>query len=144
LLCCVRRPARFADCQSDVPARCPFGAIAGPFPFLGSRRVPQQEILDHKFAFAPRKWAATGAARCLTVDGFRTGFDFDDLIKRIAFRTVEIGLPVVINPPHRFLIIGAKLPFPVVHSQSESASATQMKYVVIGFVLVFVPGVLVA
>ena len=71
---------------------CPRGVLSarsrGRF-HLGSRRVPQQEILDHKFAFAPRKWATTGAARCLTVDGFRTGFDFDELIKRIAVRTVE-------------------------------------------------------
>ena len=57
------RPARFADCQSDVPARRPFGAIAGPFPFLDSPSISQQEILDHKFAFAPRKWATAGATR---------------------------------------------------------------------------------
>jgi hypothetical protein len=122
-----------------------FGAIVGPFPFLDSPSISQQEILDHILAFAPRKWATAGATRYLTRDGFRTSFDFDDLIKRIAVRTVESRPASGHKRPHTdFLIVGAKLPFPVVHSQSENASARQMKYVVIGFVLVFVPGVLVA
>jgi hypothetical protein len=135
--CCVAlwRPARFADCQSGGPARRSFGAIAGPFPFLDSPSISQQEILDHKFAFATRKRTTAGAARYLTVDGFRTGFDFDDLIKRIAVRTVESRPASRHKRPHTdFLIVGAKLAFPVVHSQSESAKRE------IGFVLVSCQG----
>ena len=123
------------------PGLSPFGAIVGPFPFLDSPSISKQEILDHILAFATRKRSATGTAGWPPVDGFRTGFDFDDLIKRIAVRTVESRPACRHKRPHTdFLIVGAKLPFPVVHSQSESASARQMKYVVIGFVLVFVLG----
>ena len=111
------------------------------FPFLDSPSISQQEILDHKFAFATRKRTTAGAARYLTVDGFRTGFDFDDLIKRIAVRTVESRPASRHKRPHTdFLIVGAKL-----HSRSstrnqKARSARQMKYVVIGFVLVSCQG----
>jgi hypothetical protein len=94
------------------------------FPFLDSPSISQQEILDHKFAFAPRKWATTGAARCLTVDGFRTGFDFDDLIKRIAVRTVESRPASRHKRPHTdFLIVGAKL-----HSRSSTRNQEAIRF----------------
>ena len=71
-----------------------FGAIVpmGSFPFLGSRRVPQQEILDHKLTFATGKRTTAGAARNLAIDCFRSGFDFDDLIQRIAVWAMECSL----------------------------------------------------
>jgi hypothetical protein len=84
----------------------------GPFPFLDSRGISQQEILDRKFAFAPRKRATAGAARYLTVDGFRTGFDSDDLIERIAVRAIEINtrshgaLPPLPEPS--MIVLGVK------------------------------------
>ena len=81
-----------AEASGVWPARpglSPFGAIVGPFPFLDSPSISQQEILDDTLAFATRKRSATGTAGWPPVDGFRTGFDFDDLIKRIAVRTVE-------------------------------------------------------
>ena len=64
----------------------------GPFPFLGSRRAPRQEILDHKLTFATGKRTTSGAARNLAIDCFRSGFDFDDLIQRIAVWAMECSL----------------------------------------------------
>jgi hypothetical protein len=71
-----------------------FGAIVpiGPFPFLDSRSVPQQEILDHKLTFTIRERTTAGAARYLAIECFRSGFDFDDLIQRIAVRAMERSL----------------------------------------------------
>jgi hypothetical protein len=64
----------------------------GPFPSLGSRRVPQQEILDHKLTLATGKWTTAGAAGYLAIDGFRSSFDLDDLIQRITVWAVECSL----------------------------------------------------
>jgi hypothetical protein len=72
----------------------------GPFPFLGSRRVPQQEILDHKLTFATGKRTTAGAARNLAIDCFRSGFDFDDLIQRIAVWQWNVRLSVTTIRPH--------------------------------------------
>jgi hypothetical protein len=128
-------------CARAAPFRRDSGAVSnsGFAPRSVTRNTWSQICLR-----APEVGTA-GATRWLTGDGFRTGFDFDDLIKRVAVRTVESRPASRHKRPHtNFLIVGAKLPFPVVHSQLESASARQMKYVVIGFVLVFLPGVLVA
>jgi hypothetical protein len=73
------------------PGLSRFGAIVGPFPFLDSAGISQQEILDHKFAFAPGKQATAGAACYLAINGFRTGFGFDDLIERVAVRATEMN-----------------------------------------------------
>ena len=51
--------------------------------------VPKQKILHDELAFTSRQRSATGTAGWPAIDGFRTGFDFDDLIKRIAVRTVK-------------------------------------------------------
>jgi hypothetical protein len=81
----------------------------------------------------------------LTVDGFRTGFDFDDLIKRIAVRTVESRPAGRHKRPHTdFLIVGAKLAFPVVHSQSESAKRETNEVRCNRLRVGIVPGVLIA
>jgi hypothetical protein len=64
----------------------------GPFPFLGSRGVPQQEILDHKLSFTTGKGTTADAACYLAIDCFRSGFDFDDLIQRIAVWAMECSL----------------------------------------------------
>lgn len=91
-----------------------FGAIVpmGPFPFLGSGRVPQQEILDHKLTFATGKRTTAGAARNLAIDCFRSGFDFDDLIRRIAVWAMERWLACNHDRPHSstsFLLISVRI-----------------------------------
>jgi hypothetical protein len=60
-----------------------------PLPLLNPTGVPQQKILHDELAFTSRQRSATGTAGWPAIDGFRTGFDFDDLIKRIAVRTVK-------------------------------------------------------
>jgi hypothetical protein len=91
-----------------------FGAIVtmGPFPFLGSRRVSQQEILEHELAFATGKRTTAGTARNLAIDRFRSSFDFDDLIQRIAVWAMECSLACNHDPPpqqHLILLIGVRV-----------------------------------
>ena len=51
--------------------------------------LPQQKILHDEFAVAAREWSTTSAARYFTVSRFWTGFNFDNLVKRVAIRALE-------------------------------------------------------
>jgi hypothetical protein len=69
----------------------PFSIIGNAFPFLHTAvaSVPQQKILDNEFALAASKWSAAITAGYLAISGFWTGFDFDDVIDRLAIRAFE-------------------------------------------------------
>lgn len=54
-----------------------------------ARSLPQEEILEHELAFPSGKRAAASTARYPAIIRLRSGFDFDDLIERIAVRARE-------------------------------------------------------
>jgi hypothetical protein len=64
------------------------GALC-PLPFLDATSFPQKEILHDEFSFAARKWPTTSAARYLAINGFRSGFNFDDVVEGVAIRAPE-------------------------------------------------------
>lgn len=72
-------------------------------PPLNAPALPQQKILDDKLAFASRKWAATCLASYLAIS-FRTDFDSDDAIERVAIRTDKgfASFRAHELPPHQF------------------------------------------
>jgi hypothetical protein len=49
----------------------------------------QEEVFENKVSFPRHQRAAAGAARYLAIVRLRTGFDFDDLVQRIAVRAGE-------------------------------------------------------
>jgi hypothetical protein len=51
--------------------------------------LPQQKILQDELAFTPFQRRAAAAARYLPVNCLRTGFSFNDLIKRVAVGAME-------------------------------------------------------
>jgi hypothetical protein len=53
-------------------------------PHLSPTRFPQKKILQDEFPTAGRKRSTANATRDITVNGFRSGFGFDHLIKRVA------------------------------------------------------------
>ena len=54
-----------------------------------SSRSPQQKIFEHEFVVAARKRRAAGSAGQLPIVRFRSGFDFDDVVERLAVRARE-------------------------------------------------------
>jgi len=58
-------------------------------PTLSASPCAKQKVLDNELAFARRKWSAAGTAVDCAILGFRTSLDFDDLIERVAVRTIE-------------------------------------------------------
>jgi hypothetical protein len=59
-----------------------------PRPFFAIRR-PQREILQDKFVIAGSKRRTANQAFDFAVAGFRSGFGFDNLIKRVAGGALE-------------------------------------------------------
>jgi hypothetical protein len=53
-------------------------------PHLSATRFPQEKILQGEFPIAGRKRSTANATRDITVNGLRSGFGFDHLIKRVA------------------------------------------------------------
>ena len=53
----------------------------------------QQEILADEYPVSPRERPATNAAGYVAIYAFWPCFDFDELIKRIAIRAVEMHCP---------------------------------------------------
>jgi hypothetical protein len=53
-------------------------------------RFPQKEILQDELPIAGGKRSAANSARYITVNGLWSGFGFDDLIKRVAMRALEM------------------------------------------------------
>jgi hypothetical protein len=54
--------------------------IAAPPTFLTSC-LPQHEILENEISFATDKRRSAGWTRYIAVNGFRSAFDFDDVVK---------------------------------------------------------------
>jgi hypothetical protein len=52
-------------------------------------RPLQQEIFEHELVVAARKRGAAGSAAQLPIVRFRSGFDFDDVVERLAGRARE-------------------------------------------------------
>jgi hypothetical protein len=52
-------------------------------------RPLQQEIFEHELVVAARKRRAAGSAAQLPIVRFRSGFDFDDVVERLAVRARE-------------------------------------------------------
>src|SRR6516164_1112233 len=50
----------------------------------GPGAFPQQEVFENELSLSRHQRAAAGAARYFAIIRLRTGFDFDDLIERIA------------------------------------------------------------
>ena len=61
-------------------------ACAAPSDATG---LSQQEVFKDEFAFATDKRVTANTARHLSKDRLRSGFDFDDVIKRLAVRHVK-------------------------------------------------------
>ena len=61
-----------------------------PFPSLATGRPAQEKILHDEFSFTSRKWPAAVLAGDLTLDGVWSGFDFDDVIERVAVRAMKM------------------------------------------------------
>jgi hypothetical protein len=53
-------------------------------------RFPQKKIFQDELPIAGRKRSTANPARYFTVNGFRSGFGFDDLIKRVAMGALEM------------------------------------------------------
>jgi len=77
-----------------------FNHGSGRFSFTWFRwRVPhfwtrpasrsQQKILDDQIPLAADEWCLATTARYFAINCIRSGFDFDDLIKRVAVRAME-------------------------------------------------------
>jgi hypothetical protein len=58
-------------------------------PLLDTSRLPQQKILDDQIPLAADEWCLATTARYSAINCIRSGFDFDDLIKRVAVRAME-------------------------------------------------------
>ena len=54
--------------------------------FLGAAGLSQQEVLEDELAFASWKGSSAREARHFLQRRLGTGFDFDDIIKRLAIR----------------------------------------------------------
>jgi hypothetical protein len=65
-------------------------------PHLSAARFPQKKILQDGFPIAGRKRPTAIATRDITVNGLRSGFGFDHLIKRVAmwaFKGFDHNMP---------------------------------------------------
>ena len=60
-------------------------------PWVRACRFPQKEIFADEHAVLARQWPAAFAAAYLTICGFRPSFGFDNVIKRVAMRAVEMN-----------------------------------------------------
>jgi hypothetical protein len=56
---------------------------------VNARWLAHQKVLQNETVFAARERCATGPASYLPVNGLRSGFDFDDVIKCLAVRARE-------------------------------------------------------
>jgi hypothetical protein len=56
---------------------------------VNARCLAHQKVLQNETVFAARERCATGPASYLPVNGLRSGFDFDDVIKCLAVRARE-------------------------------------------------------
>ena len=59
-------------------------------PHLLAARIPQKKIFQDELPIAGGKRSAANSARYITVNGLRSGFGFDDLMKRVAMRALEM------------------------------------------------------
>jgi hypothetical protein len=59
-------------------------------PHLSATCFPQKKILQDEFPIARRKRSTANATRDITVNGFRSGFGFDHLIKGVAMWAVKM------------------------------------------------------
>jgi hypothetical protein len=110
----ARRGVDFGD--ADRLARLGGVRSSRPLPLLNPTGVPQQKILHDEAAFASRQRSAAGTTSDRATNGFRTGFHLDDLIERIAVRTIESRPASRHKRPHTdFFIVGGKL-----HSRSST------------------------
>ena len=63
--------------------------LAGAFPTSGTSPFPQQKILDDQIPLAADERCLATKARYFVANCFRSDFDFDDLIERVAVRAME-------------------------------------------------------
>jgi hypothetical protein len=59
-------------------------------PHLSATRFPQKKILQDEFPITRRKRSTANATRDITVNGLRSGFGFDHLIKRVAMWALKM------------------------------------------------------
>jgi hypothetical protein len=96
---------RSAGLRFDVSPFC----LRRLSPSLNAAGVAQQEILYDELAIAGSQRPATDAAGYRAINRFRSGFDFDNMIERIAVRTMERGWFAGDHdtPPTEILILAA-------------------------------------
>jgi len=58
--------------------------------WIGTQCFPQQKVLENEASIPTRKRRSTNAAGYLGINGFGPSFSFDQVVKRVATRAVEM------------------------------------------------------
>ena len=78
--------------QREVSRACGSHAPSNDRPFQAATHFPQEEIFQDEFPVTGSKRSTTNPTRYFTsIDGLRSGFDFDDLIKCVAVWAAEMN-----------------------------------------------------
>jgi hypothetical protein len=88
-LAMLAAPRRWCVSQLNDERSLQLVSPAGSRAALG-QRFPQQKVLENEASLPTRKRRTTSLARYLLINGLRSGFGSDDLIKRVAVRAVEM------------------------------------------------------